>query len=507
MTAGQQRRADVVVVGAGNAAMCAALSARERGADVLVLEVASRAQRGGNTAYTAGAMRVAYDGLDDLLPLFPDLSQELIDKTDFGSYSAGDFLDDLASVTEYRCDPELAELVAGQSLDAVSWMHDQGIGFSPTIGRQAYEVDGRFVLWGGVAVEVNGGGPGLVDGLHRAAERQGIEVAYETRATGLLVEDGCVHGVVAQLSDGSSCEFRASAVVLGSGGFESNLEWRARYLGPGWDLAKVRGTRYNQGDGIAMARLAGAAARGHWSGCHAVGWDRNAPDYGDLSVGDGYQKHSYPFGIMVNARGRRFVDEGADFRNYTYAKYGREILAQPGQFAWQVFDRQTSHLLRDEYRIREVTRVRAGSLSELAGKLDGVDADGFLRTVEEYNAAVESDVPFDPNRKDGRTAVGMDVPRSNWANPLCEPPFEAYQVTCGVTFTFGGISVDPNGRVRDDAEVPIPGLFGCGELVGGLFYFNYPGGSGLTAGTVLGRCAGTSAAQHAASAAAAGGTD
>ncbi len=151
----------------------------------------------------------------------------------------------------------------------------------------------------------------------------------------------------------------ADAVILAAGGFEANPAWRARYLGPGWDLARVRGTRFNTGDGIRMALDVGAAARGHWSGCHAVGWDANAPEFGDLAVGDGFQKHSYPFGIMVNARGQRFVDEGADFRNYTYAKYGREILLQPGQIAWQIFDAKVTSLLRDEYRIRQVSRVTA----------------------------------------------------------------------------------------------------------------------------------------------------
>ena len=182
----------------------------------------------------------------------------------------------------------------------------------------------------------------------------------------------------------------ADAVILAAGGFEANPEWRARYLGPGWDLAKVRGTRFNTGDGIRMALDIGALPCGHWSGCHAVGWDRNAPEFGDLAVGDGFQKHSYPFGIMVNAEGKRFVDEGADFRNYTYAKYGREILQQPGQFAWQIFDAKVMHLLRDEYRIRQVTKVTADTLEELAAKLDGVDADGIPRDVARFNAAVDT---------------------------------------------------------------------------------------------------------------------
>src|SRR5690606_1379886 len=156
-----------------------------------------------------------------------------------------------------------------------------------------------------------------------------------------------VHGVCA-LVNGENRTIDGRAVVLACGGFQANVEWRTRYLGPGWDLAKVRGTRYNTGDGIRMGLRAGASAAGNWSGCHAVQWDANAPEYGDLSVGDGFQKHSYPFGIIVNANGKRFVDEGADFRNYTYAKYGREVLAQFGQRAWQVFDSQVSHLLRDE---------------------------------------------------------------------------------------------------------------------------------------------------------------
>ena len=157
-------------------------------------------------------------------------------------------------------------------------------------------------------------------------------------------------------------------MVLAGGGFQANPEWRARYLGPNWDVAKVRGTRFNTGDVIKMALDIGAAPAGNWSGCHAVGWERNAPEFGDLAVGDAFQKHSYPFGIMLNAEGRRFVDEGADFRNYTYAKYGRVILAQPGQFAWQIFDKKVLHLLRDEYRIRQVTKVSAATLEELVAQ-------------------------------------------------------------------------------------------------------------------------------------------
>ena len=243
-----------------------------------------------------------------------------------------------------------------------------------------------------------------------------------------------------------------------------------------------------------MALDIGATPCGHWSGAHAVGWDMNAPPFGDLAVGDAFQKHSYPFGIMINVRGERFVDEGADFRNYTYAKYGSEILKQPGQFAWQVFDGRVRHLLRDEYRIRQITKVTADTLPGLVAQMEGVDADGFLRTLEVFNASVRQDRPFDPNIKDGRSADGVSPRKSNWANPIDTPPFEAYAVTCGVTFTFGGLQIDEHGQVQDVSGRPIGGLFAAGELVGGLFYHNYPGGSGLTSGAVFGKIAGEHAA-------------
>ena len=486
--------ADVAIVGAGNAALCAALAAAQNGANVVVLEAAPEAERGGNSAYTAGAMRITYDGVDDLKKLIPDLSDENIASTDFGSYGFDDYFDDLARVTQYRADPDLAEILIRRSFDTLKWMRGQGVRFQPSYGRQAFKVGDRFKFWGGLAVETWGGGPGLVQALFDGAAKAGVRVVYEARARELTLDSGRVSGVRATLRGGETLEIAVGAVVLASGGFEANTEMRTRYLGPGWDLAKVRGTRHNMGDGIRMGLDAGAEPYGNWSGCHAVGWDMNAPAYGDLAVGDGFQKHSYPFGIMVNAQGLRFLDEGADFRNYTYAKYGREILAQPGQFAWQIFDAKASHLLRDEYRIRQVTRATAENIPDLAAKLEGVDATQLVRTVTEFNAAVRTDIPFDPNVKDGRGTDGLKIAKSNWANALDTPPYEAYGVTCGITFTFGGLHIDDSGRVLDVAADPIPGLYAAGELVGGLFYFNYPGGTGLTAGAVFGRIAGAAAA-------------
>ena len=485
-------KTDVLVIGAGNAAFAAAHAAREQGAGVLMLECAPRDEAGGNTRFTAGAMRFAYRGVDDLVALMPDLTEDELARTDFGSYPEDSFFDDMGRVTEYRCDPDLVELLVTRSRDTMMWMRGNGIRFAPIWGRQAFEVDGRFVFWGGLAVEAYGGGPGLVEAWTASAERAGIEILYEARAESLLRDDGGVTGARARIG-GESVDIAARSVVLAAGGFQANAEWRTRYLGPGWDLAKVRGTRFNTGEGIRMALEVGASPAGNWSGCHAVGWERNAPEFGDLAVGDAFQKHSYPFGIMVNANGERFVDEGADFRNYTYAKYGRVILAQPGQFAWQIFDSKVLHLLRDEYRIREVTKVSADTLEALVEKLEGVDPSRALANIQAYNDAVMDDVPFNPNVKDGRGTVGLAVPKSNWANRLDTPPFEAYAITCGITFTFGGVRIDTDAAVQDRDGMPIPGLYSAGEMVGGLFYFNYPGGTGLMAGAVLGRIAGTSA--------------
>jgi tricarballylate dehydrogenase len=200
---------------------------------------------------------------------------------------------------------------------------------------------------------------------------------------------------------------------------------------------------------------------------------------------------------MVNAEGKRFVDEGADFRNYTYAKYGRAVLAQPGGFAWQVFDAQVAHLLRDEYKLRGATKVVGNTIEELVDRMQDVHHQNFINTIRDYNAAIQRDVPFDPNVKDGRSTIGLEVNKTNWANTLEKPPFEAYSVGCGITFTFGGLKIDTTTHVLDIEDAPIPGLYAAGELVGGLYYFNYPGSTGLMAGAVFGRIAGREAANFA----------
>src|ERR1035437_5692436 len=401
---------DVIVVGAGNAAFCAALAAAEQGVSVLVLERAPEDESGGNSRFTAGAFRCVYDGVDDLRALMPDLSGEEISKSDFGTYTEEKFFDDMGRITEYRTDPDLCEILIKRSKATMLWMRDKGVRFMPIWGRQAYKIGGIFKFWGGLTVEAVGGGPGLVDALTKIARKNNVAIAY---------------------------------------------------------------------------------------GARAVDWDRKAPETGDLTVGDNFQKHSYPWGIMINANGECFLDEGSDFRNYTYAKNGRVILMQPKQFAYQVFDNKIIPMLRDEYRIKRVSKVRANTLEELVQKMEDVDPIKALTTIKEYNKAVMTDVPFYPNVKDGRGTKGLSVPKSNWANTIDEPPFEAYAVTCGLTFTFGGLRIDTSARVMDSDGAAIPGLFATGELVGGIFWFNYPGGTGLMNGSVFGKIAGTTAGQRA----------
>src|SRR5581483_9355883 len=362
--------------------------------------------------------------------------------------------------------------------------------------RQSYKVGETYRFFGNLILEAHGGGQGLSDRLFEIAEGSGIEIRYDTKATGLDTNaNGAVTGVRIRDQDGVH-NLSARSVVLASGGFEANREMRTRYLGPDWELAKVRGTRFNTGDSIQMALAIGAQSYGHWSCCHAVAWDLLANEVGDLRIGDLHQKHSYPLGIVVNRLGQRFVDEGADFRNYTYAKYGREILKQPGRQAFQIFDSKTVPMLRDEYRIKEATRGRANTIAELADQLT-IDQDGLSRTVAEFNAAIRPG-EFNPSILDGKHTEGITLPKSNWAIPIDEPPFEGYAVTCGITFTFGGLRINPRCQVLDTENRPIPGLFAAGELVGGLFYYNYPGGSGLMAGAVFGRIAGMSAGEHSA---------
>jgi len=479
---------DVIVVGGGNAGFSAAHAAAERGRHVLLVERGTPGMAGGNSFYTAGATRINHAGLDDIVDFVePD---ERHQRSEVPPYSPAEYLADLNKVTEGRTDAELAGVLVAEAQDTVRWLHSLGLRYRLMYERQAYErPDGSFLFWGGLHVGNVDGGEGLIADHTRAAVKLGTEVRYGTRATALVVDDGRVVG--AEIEDGSGAsELRAQSVVLASGGFESNPGWREEYLGPGWRNAKVRGTPYNTGDMIAAALAIGAARGGDWSTAHSVQWDAFAPDNeSNRALTNRLTRQSYPLGIIVNREGRRFLDEGADFRNYTYAKYGEKILEQPGSIAFQIFDAALRPMLRsEEYDMPGISVVTADSIADLGRALD-INAERFAETVAEYNAAIDTTIPFDPTIKDGR-AARVDPPKSHWASPLQLAPFYAYPVTCGITFTFGGLRADVDGRVLRESGESIPGLFVCGEALGGLFSGNYPGGSGLAAGMVFGRRAG-----------------
>lgn len=478
----------VVVVGAGNAALCAAISAAENGASVVMLERTPQEARGGNSAFTGGCFRTVYRGAEDIARLVPDLSETEMETSDFGQYDAETFYLDLCRLSGYRADPILIDLLVDQSLSTLLWMRGQGVRFLPAFGRQSFKVEGRNIFWGGLTIETAGGGLGLVEALFRRAEALGVEIRYESKVEAIIGNRHSVSGVIV-----NGEELRTDSVILAAGGYHANTEARVRYLGAGWDLAKVRGSRYNTGNVIQAALDIGARAHGNWSGCHSVFFDANADDFGNLAVLN-QQKNYFTLGVVVNMKGQRFFDEGSDFRNYTYSKMGAAILNQPGGTGWQVFDAQSVPILPDEYRTPRAARFEADTLEALASKLEGIDQEAFLATIYDFNAAVDKSTPFNPAVLDGRATQGLDINKSNWARALTQPPFVAYQVTCGITLTYGGLAIDEEARVQNEEGTPIKGLFAAGELVGGLYYDRYPGGAGLTSGSVFGRIAGRNAA-------------
>src|SRR5688572_28412275 len=485
---------DVLVVGAGNAALAAAVSAREQGARrVLVLEKAPEELRGGNTHYSGGLFRFAFDTGEDLRSLVPDAERRIPGfLSDVEPYPKRRFWEDLLRVTEGRADPELGEILIGRSYDTVKWMAGKGIVLEPALSLSGVRV-GNTIKWSpGAVIRAEHEGVGLSRGWFEIAERTGVEIRYGSSAI-RLVQDrtGRVTGVTTESARGFE-GITAGAVVLGCGGFEANPAWRARYLGRPWDHAMVRGTRYNTGDGLRMAIDIHALPFGQWTGCHSTPIDADAPPHGDRKLTDKTNRLSYPYGVLVNARGRRFFDEGEDFQFYTYAKLGGIILNEPSGVAYQIFDKKVVDLLEGRYKTGQP--IIADTLADLVARLP-LDRAACLETLERYNAAVKPG-SFDATVKDGLRTSGLDLPKSNWAQPLDTPPFVAYPVTGGITFTFGGLRVNSQAQVLSTRWQPIPGLYACGEMVGGLFHVNYPGGSGLMSGAVFGRIAGAAAAGH-----------
>ena len=487
---------DVIVVGAGNAAFSAAVSAKENGAKrVLVLEKAPREKRGGNTHFSGAVFRFIYEDVSELDRFVPDAEREYPGfHKGVQPYPVDAFRADLMKVTQDRSDPELSAILIENSYDTMCWLQERGkMAFELAVSVMGVKV-GNEVKWPrGAMIRTVHEGVGLSKTWFETAQEMGIEIRYGSGARELTqAESGRVNGVVVRGANGLET-IHGKAVVLGCGGFETNPAWRRLYLGEPWDHAKVRGSNFNYGDGLKMALDIGAMPWGHWGGCHATPINAEAPDYGVQHLTDKTNRLSYFLGVMINVEGRRWIDEGADINSFTYAKYGGLILKQPRSLVYQIFDSKVLSLLEPRYATSEP--FKSDTLEGLVKQLK-VDQKQALKTLADYNAACGRGGPFNPAVLDGLHTDGIDPPKSNWALKLDTPPYVAYPVTGGITFTFGGVKVNRDAQIVASDWKPIEGLYACGEMVGGLFHYNYPLGTGLMSGAVFGRIAGRSAARQ-----------
>jgi tricarballylate dehydrogenase len=493
---------DVIVVGAGNTALLTALKAHEHGARVLVLEIAPKENRGGNAYYTTGIYRIVHNGIEDVRDLIPDLTEEERNIV-IEPYTADDYFRDYSSVTENLVDPAMMELIINNSTEAIRWMvKKQGVKMELT-SSFVKRIEGKLHFVGPVPISAKGGGAGLSDYLFdRVENMEGIDLLYETGAQKLLVDDsGKVYGVTTVSQKGIK-DYTSKAVILSCGGFEANPEWRARYLGPNWDLAKVRGGQYNMGDGIKMALDIGAQPFGNWSCCHAIFIEANAPQPSIRKDTDKTSKRMYIFGLCVNVLGERFVDEGYDSIENTYSRYGKTALTQPDRVIFQLFDSKGYDILTKGGIFHDYVNAsytKAGTIEEMADKL-GIPADTLAKTVSEYNKTAGHPGgnnhwhKFTGRPEDAHTE-GLPLAKSSCAYPLDTPPYYAYAVECGITFTYGGLKVNKRAQVLRSGDIPIKGLYASGEITGGIFYQNYAGACGQLTGAVFATVAGKYAVQ------------
>jgi tricarballylate dehydrogenase len=455
---------DIVVIGGGNAALCAAITAAETGARVLILETAPKPYRGGNSRHTRN-FRCMHHG-----PLGP-----LVE-----SYTEDEYLADLMKVTGGKTDEHLARLAIRTSEECLPWMEEHGVRFQPSLsGTLSLARTNAFF---------RGGGKSLVNAYYRTAEGLGVDVLYEAAVTHLELEGDRVTRVD-YTHEGMAKSLSPKSIVVASGGFQADTDWLARAWGPAAKNFLIRGTPYNRGVVLADLLDQGIAQVGDPTQCHAVAIDGRAPKFDGGIV---TRLDCVPFSIVVNKDAQRFYDEGEDVWPKRYAIWGRLVAAQPDQVGYVIIDAKSLNLFMPSV----FPPIKADTLAELAGKM-GLPADALEHTVAEFNEACGDQSNFHPTELDGVATTGLTPPKTNWARPITEPPFYGYSLRTGVTFTYLGLKVDENAQCSI-GDRPVSNLWAAGEtMAGSILGQGYLAGFGMTIGTVFGRIAGKEAAAHA----------
>ena len=459
------RKFDVLVIGGGNAALCAAISARRTGASVLVLEGAPKFYRGGNTRHTRN-MRCAHDAATDILT---------------GPYTEQEFWEDLQRVTGGQTDEELARFMIAESKDILNWIVEQGVRWQPSLGGTlSLGRTNSFFL---------GGGRAMLNALYLTAERLGVEVLYDAEVLDLAIEDGMFLSATLKQPINGSVDVRASALVAAAGGFEANIEWLKQYWGEAADNFLIRGTPYNRGSILKMLLAKGVREVGDPTQCHAVAIDARAPKFDGGII---TRLDCVVFGVVVNKLALRFYDEGEDIWPKRYAIWGRLVAAQPDQIAYIIFDATS----RNSFMPSLFPPIEAGSIAELAGKFD-LEASVLENTIAGFNAAVRPGT-FDHTILDDCRTEGLTPPKTHWARRIETPPYYAYPVRPGITFTYLGTRVNKQARMLMNDGKPAANMFAAGEIMAGnVLGQGYAAGIGMTIGSVFGRVAGREAANHA----------
>jgi len=455
---------DVVVLGGGNAALCAAIVAARAGARVIVLEGAPRFYRGGNTRHTRN-LRCSHDGTAPTMT---------------GPYDQQEFLDDLYRVTGGQTDKALAELTVARSRELIGFMNEQGVRFQPPLG-------GTLSL-GKTNAFFLGGGRGMLNTLYRRAESFGVTCLYEAPVIALDIQDGVFVSATIKY-EGREQKVRGKALVAAAGGFEANVEWLKQYWGEAADNFLIRGTPYNRGDVLRMLLDKGVAPVGDPTQCHAVAIDARAPKF---DGGIATRLDSVVFGIMVNREAKRFYDEGEDTWPKRYAIWGRLVAQQPGQIGYSIIDAKSIHMFMPSI----FPAIQAQTIPELAGKL-ALDPAALEATVNEFNAAVKPG-KFDHTVLDDCATSGLAINKTHWARKIDTPPYYAYPLRPGITFTYLGVRVNEEARMLLEGGRPSGNMFAAGEIMAGnVLGKGYLAGIGMTIGAVFGRLAGEGAAKHA----------